>query len=153
MAAKINEGMAKGIVNIAVANPILETLITARVTPDFYQKGFQTGEYVKTFLGRQGRRCSCVPGPAGQRLGRDLHERLPRQHQDRQHQAAGRDAGEASVLAQLRLVEDALQTYPDLTVIWGGALTAEAAIGAVADGRDDVRTIISSYENQTMLKS
>ena len=61
--------------------------------------------------------------------------------------------GEASVPAQLRLVEDALQTYPDMNVIWGGAPTAEAAIGAVQDaGRDDV-TIIASYENQTMLKA
>ncbi|MCB1470588.1 MAG: substrate-binding domain-containing protein, partial [Rhizobiaceae bacterium] len=51
VAAKIGEGMAKGVVNIAVANPILETPITARITPDFYQKGFQTGEYIKNFLG------------------------------------------------------------------------------------------------------
>lgn len=33
LAAKITEGMGKGIVNIAVANPILETPITARITP------------------------------------------------------------------------------------------------------------------------
>lgn len=46
-----------------------------------------------------------------------------------------------------------VQTYPDMNVIWGGAPTAEAAIGAVQDaGRDDV-TIIASYENQTMLKA
>ena len=51
VAAKIGEGMAKGVVNIAVANPILETPITARITPDFYQKGLQTGEYIKKYLG------------------------------------------------------------------------------------------------------
>lgn len=47
LAAKLKEGNAKGLVQIAVANPILETPITARITPDTYQKGLQEGEYLK----------------------------------------------------------------------------------------------------------
>jgi protein TorT len=65
VAAKINEGMAKGVVNIAVANPVLETPITARITPDFYQKGMQTGNYVKEYLGDNGGKAVGFPSGRG----------------------------------------------------------------------------------------
>lgn len=153
VAAKIGEGMAKHIVNIAVANPILETPITARVTPDFYQKGFQTGEYVKKFLGDNQGYAVGFPGPQGSGWAETYMSGFRDSTKTGNVKLLAEMFGEASVPAQLRLVEDALQTYPNMDVIWGGAPTAEAAIGAVKDaGRNNV-TIISSYENQTMLKA
>ncbi|WP_292694940.1 hypothetical protein [Mesorhizobium sp.] len=51
--------------------------------------------------------------------------------------------GEPGVPQILRLVEDALQTHPDLNVIWGGAAAAEAAVSAVADaGRRGIRRVL-----------
>lgn len=151
LAAKINEGMAKGVVNIAVANPILDTPITARITPDFHAKGYETGEFVKKFLGDKGGVAVGFPGPQGSGWAETYMAGFRDSTATGNVKLLAEMFGEASVPAQLRLVEDALQTYPDMTVIWGGAPTAEAAIGAVADaGRDDV-TIIASYENQTML--
>ncbi len=153
VAAKIKEGMAKGVVNIAVANPILETPITARITPDFYQKGFQTGEYVKKYLGDKQGAAVGFPGPQGSGWAETYMSGFRDSVKTGNIKLLAEQYGEASVPAQLRLVEDALQTYPTMNVIWGGAPTAEAAVGAVADaGRDDV-TIIASYENQTMLKA
>lgn len=153
MAAKITEGMGRDIVNVAVANPVLETPITARITPDFHQKGFETGEYVKTYLGDAEGAAVAFPGPQGSGWAETYMDGFRESTSTGNVTLLAEMFGEASVPAQLRLVEDALQTYPDLTVIWGGAPTAEAAIGAVADaGRDDV-TIISSYENQTMLSA
>lgn len=153
VAAKIGEGMAKGIVNVAVANPILETPITARITPDFYQKGFQTGEYVKQFLGDKQSAAVAFPGPQGSGWAETYMDGFRDSTKTGNVKLLAEMFGEASVPAQLRLVEDSLQTHPDMNVIWGGAPTAEAAIGARADaGREDV-TIISSYENQTMLKA
>lgn len=152
VAAKINEGMAKGVVNIAVANPILETIITARITPDFFQKGLQTGNYVKKFLGDKGGKAVAFPGPQGSGWAETYMDGFRASLKEGNVKLLAEQFGEASVPAQLRLVEDSLQTYPELTVIWGGAPAAEAAVGATADaGRDNV-TIISSYENQTMLK-
>lgn len=153
LAAKINEGMAKGVVNIAVANPILDTPITARITPDFHAKGFQTGEFVKTYLGDKQGAAVAFPGPQGSGWAETYMAGFRDATKTGNVKLLAEMFGEASVPAQLRLVEDALQTYPDMNVIWGGAPTAEAAIGAVQDaGRDDV-TIIASYENQTMLKA
>ena len=63
----------------------------------------------------------------------------------------GEKFGDSGVAVQLQLIQDALQAYPNMNVIWGTAPTAEAAIGAVAEaGRSDIK-IISSYENQAML--
>jgi periplasmic protein TorT len=54
---------------------------------------------------------------------------------------------------QLGLIQNALQAYPDMNVIWGCAPAAEAAVGAVAQaGKKDV-LIMSSYENQAMLEA
>lgn len=151
VAAKITEGMNKGIVNIAVANPILETPITARVTPDFYQKGYQTGEYAKKLLGDKEGKAVGFPGPQGSGWAETYMSGFRDSVKEGNIKLLAEQFGEASVPAQLRLVEDALQTYADMNVVWGGAPTAEAAIGAVEDaGRDDVM-IVSSYENQTML--
>lgn len=153
LAAKINEGMEKGVVNIAVANPILDTPITARITPDFHAKGYETGEFVKKFLGETGGVAVGFPGPQGSGWAETYMSGFRDSTATGNLKLAAELFGEASVPAQLRLVEDALQTYPDMTVIWGGAPTAEAAIGAVIDaGREDM-TIIASYENQTMLSA
>ena len=63
----------------------------------------------------------------------------------------GEKFGDSGVAVQLQLIQDALQAYPSMNVIWGSAPTAEAAIGAVAEsGRTDIK-IMSSYENQAML--
>ena len=61
--------------------------------------------------------------------------------------------GDSGVAVQLGLIQNALQAYPDMNVIWGCAPAAEAAVGAVAQaGRKDT-LIMSSYENQAMLDS
>src|SRR6202023_1389751 len=61
--------------------------------------------------------------------------------------------GDSGVAIQLGLVQNALQAYPDMNVIWGCAPAVEAAIGAVAQaGKKDV-LIMSSYENQAMLEA
>ncbi|WP_138470629.1 TMAO reductase system periplasmic protein TorT [Poseidonocella sp. HB161398] len=152
VAAKIGEGMEKGIVNIAVANPILDTPITARITPDFYQKGFQTGEFAKEYLDGESAVSVGFPGPQGSGWAETYMSGYRDSVKDSNIDLVAEMYGEASVPAQLRLVEDALQTYPDLKVIWGGAPTAEAAIGAVADAGLDDALIVASYENQQMLR-
>ena len=59
--------------------------------------------------------------------------------------------GDSGVAVQFGLIQNALQAYPDMNVIWGCAPAAEAAVGAVAQsGKKDV-LIMSSYENQAML--
>ena len=61
--------------------------------------------------------------------------------------------GDSGVAVQLGLIQNALQAYPNIILIWGCAPAAEAAIGAVAQsGRKNV-LIMSEYENQAMLNA
>ena len=63
----------------------------------------------------------------------------------------GEKFGDSGVQIQLQLIQDALQTYPEMNVIFGAATAAEAAVGAVAQaGRGDI-LILSEHENQAML--
>lgn len=150
--AKLNEGMDKGIPQIALANPILDTPITARITPDFYQKGFQTGELTKENLGDAGGKAVAFPGPQGSGWAETYMAGFRDSLKEGNVELLAELYGEPGVAEQLRLVEDALQTYPEMNVIWGGAPTAEAAVGAIADaGRDDT-LIVASYENQATLR-
>lgn len=152
LAAKLKEGNAKGLVQVAVANPILETPITARITPDTYMKGYQEGEYLKAHLGSKTGVAAGFPGPQGSGWAENYMAGFRDSVKTGNIKLVAELYGEPGVPQSLRLVEDALQTYADLNVIWGGAAAAEAAVSAVADaGRRDV-TIMSSYENQTMLK-
>jgi protein TorT len=152
LAAKLKEGDAKGLVQIAVANPILETPITARITPDTYQKGYQEGEYLKKYLGDKKAVAAGFPGPQGSGWAESYMAGFRDSTKTGNIKLVAEQYGEPGVPQSLRLVEDALQTHPDLNIIWGGAAAAEAAVSAVADaGRNDV-IIMSSYENQTMLK-
>ena len=151
MAAKIEEGMEQGVVNIGVANPILETTITARIMADYYQKGLQSGNLAAEHLGDVQGMAVAFPGPQGSGWAETYLEGFRSAAAANDMEILGEYFGEASIPAQLRLVEDALQSHPDLNLIWGGAPTAEAAIGALIDaGRDDV-LVMSSYENQTIL--
>ncbi len=151
MAAKITEGMDKGIVNIALANPVLETPITARITPDYYQKGYQGALYAGETLG-EGASAIAFPGPQGSGWAETYLQGFVDGAAEAGISVAAEYFGEASVPAQLRLVEDALMSNPDVTMLWGGAPAAEAAVGALADaGMDGDVSIFASYENQTML--
>jgi periplasmic protein TorT len=151
LAAKLKDGDAKGLVQIAVANPILETPITARITPDTYQKGFQEGEYLKKYLGEKKAVAAGFPGPQGSGWAESYMAGFRDSTKTGNIKLVAEIYGEPGVPQSLRLVEDALQTHPDLDLIWGGAAAAEAAVSAVADAGRDV-TIMSSYENQTMFK-
>lgn len=152
LAAKLREGTEKGIVQVAVANPILETPITARITPDTYQKGFQEGVYLKDYLGEKSGVAVGFPGPQGSGWAESYMAGFRDATAEGNIQLVAEQYGEPGVPESLRLVEDALQTYPEMNIIWGGAAAAEAAVSAVADaGRDDI-IIMSSYENQTMMR-
>jgi len=154
VAAKINEGMSKGQVTVGIANAIQATRVSASITVDYHAKGFITGEYIKRIVGsRADARAGAFPGPQSSGWAETYPAGFRDSMKTGRVQVLTEQFGEASVPAQLRLVEDALQTYPDMNIIWGGAPTAEAALGAIADaGREDI-IIVASYENQTMLRA
>ncbi len=152
MAKKFQEGLDKGIPQISTVNPVQDAPLTAKVFVEFDTMGEQTGDYLVDYLGDSGGEAVAFPGPQASGWAESFAEGFKRALDGTNVSLMEEKFGDTGVSVQLRLVEDALQTYPGMNVIWGTAPTAEAAIGAVAEaGLADDMIIMSSYENQAML--
>jgi periplasmic protein TorT len=149
---KFAEAKAKGIPVIGSANPTSAGTLPAAVFVDFKQMGAMTGDaLVKHFNGKPANIVT-FPGPAGSGWAESFNDGFKSAAtKSPAAKILGEKFGDTGVAVQLQLIQDALQAYPDMNVVWGSAPTAEAAIGAVAQaGRQDI-VIMSSYENQALL--
>jgi len=152
LAQKFEEAIAKGIPVISTVNPVAEAQTTAKMFVEFDTMGEQTGNYLLEVLGGESAKAVTFPGPAGSGWAEAFNDGFKRALEGSNVEILDEKFGDSGVAVQLQLIQDALQTYPDMNVIWGTAPTAEAAIGAVAEiGRDGDILIMSSYENQAML--
>ncbi len=150
---KFAEAKAKGIPVVGSANPTSAGALPAAVFVDFKQMGAMTGEALLKSM-KSGTKADVVtfPGPAGSGWAESFNDGFKAAAtKSPDVKILGEKFGDTGVAVQLQLIQDALQAYPTMNVIWGSAPTAEAAIGAVAEsGRSDIK-IISSYENQALL--
>lgn len=152
MSQKYTEAMNKGIPVISVAVPVTKTKIAGKVYSDFPTMGGLTGKYLLAYLKGKPGAAVTFPGPAGSGWAEGFNDGFKAAIAGTNVKLLGEKFGDTGVQVQMQLVQDALQAYPDLTVIWGTAPTAEAAIGAVAQaGRTGEIMIMSSYENQAMV--
>ena len=152
LSQKFAEGIAKGKPVISTVNPVPKAELTAKMFVEFDTMGKQTGDYLVQYL--KGKEANAVnfPGPAGSGWAESFNDGFKSAIKGTKVKLLDEKFGDSGVGVQLKLVQDALQTYPDMNVIWGTAPTAEAAIGAVAEiGRQKDILIMSSYENQAML--
>jgi protein TorT len=152
MGKKLDEAAKAGKVVVSVANPVAKAPVTAKTTVDFTTMGEKTGSYLVGYLKDKTANVVTFPGPAGSGWAETFVNGFKGAVTGKSNIKVLDDKfGDSGVAVQSGLIQNALQAYPDLNVIWGCAPAAEAAIGAVAQaGRKGV-LIISSYENQAML--
>lgn len=149
---KVQEARARGIPVIGAVNPMPQSATTAKIYVAQAEMGQQTGRYLVDALKGKAARAVTFPGPAGSGWAEQFNEGFKRAVAGSPVKVLAEKFGDSGVAVQLALIQDALQAYPDMDVIWGTAPTAEAAIGAVAEvGREGDVTTVSSYENQAML--
>jgi protein TorT len=152
LSKKFEEGIAAGKPVISTVNPVANAPTTAKMFVEFDTMGEQTGQYLLKSLGGKPAQVVTFPGPAGSGWAESFNDGFKKAIGGSEVKLLDEKFGDSGVAVQLQLIQDALQAYPDMNVIWGTAPTAEAAIGAVAEaGRQGEITIISSYENQAML--
>lgn len=149
---KMREAQKAGKPVISTVNPLPKAPATARMFVDFTLMGRQTGAFLVDDLKGQTAKVVNFPGPAGSGWAEQFNDGFKNAIASHNNvQLLGVKFGDSGVAVQLGLIQNALQAYPDVNVIWGCAPAAEAAIGAVRQaGRPNVE-IISSYENQAML--
>jgi len=152
LAQKVQEARARGVPVIGTVNPMPQSETTAKMYVAFDVMGEKTGRYLLDTLKGKPARAVTFPGPAGSGWAEQFNEGFKRALAGSPVKVLAEKFGDSGVAVQLALIQDALQAYPDMDVIWGTAPTAEAAIGAVAEvGREGKVLILSSYENQAML--
>jgi periplasmic protein TorT len=148
------KGVASGKPIISTVNPVSKATVTSKMTVDFDTMGKRTGNYLVDFLNGKDAKIETFPGPSGSGWAEAFLEGFKKAVKDKRNIAIlGDKFGDSGVAVQLGLIENALQAYPDMSVIWGCAPAAEAAIGAVAQAGKKEVLIMSSYENQAMLKA
>ena len=149
---KFAEAKKEGKPVIAVLNPIEKAETAGKVFADNVVMGRQTGTYLADHMAGKSARIVAFPGPAGSGWAEQFlagFKEVVQKHADLK--LLGEKFGDTGVAVQLGLIQNALQTYPDMNVIWGTAATAEAAVGAVAEAGHSGTLVMSSYENQAML--
>ena len=146
------KGAQSGKPIVTTVNPVAKPSVTARVTNNYPVMGEITGKALVDYLEGKPAKAVAFPGPSGSGWAEGFLGGFKEGIKGVKNvELLAEKFGDSGVAVQLGLVQNALQAYPDMNVIWGCAPAAEAAVGAVAQaGKKDV-LIISSYENQAML--
>ncbi|MCB2227078.1 MAG: TMAO reductase system periplasmic protein TorT [Desulfarculaceae bacterium] len=144
----VKEIVKKGIPVVEVINDIQAPAITAKAMVSFYDMGVHAGEFVVgDAKGKKEVNVVFLPGPAGSGWAPDTLDGFK--------EAIKKFPGKVNILAvkwgdtgkavQLKLIENALQTFPKIDYLVGNAVAADAAVGPVAEmKRKDVK-IVSTY--------
>jgi len=152
VARKIKEATEAGKPVVSTVNPVAKAAATSKFFVDFTKMGNQTGEFLVSYLNGKPGNVVAFPGPAGSGWA----EQFLNGFRDaikpvKTINLLGDKFGDSGVAVQLSLIQNALQAYPNMNVVWGCAPAAEAAIGAVRQAGRPNTLILSSYENQAML--
>jgi protein TorT len=156
MNKKFKEGMEKSIVNIGMINPIKEAPLDGKVFNDVVFGGQAAADVViEEFKDKDKVRVVIFPGPAGSGWAEDLtkafRERLEAKVPGK-FEILAETYGDAGKSVQLKLVEDALQTYDNIDLLYGCNPMAEVAVNLVKEaGLSGKTKIMASYETPGLL--
>lgn len=152
LAKKFQEGLDKNIPQIALINPVANAPLTAKVSVDYPTMGELAGQYLLDARKGAPVQVAVFPGPQGAGWPEAFLKGFADRLNGTTAHIVDTKWGDTGVAVQLKLVEDSLQTDPDIGVIWGAPPAIEAAVNAVQDaGKLGKIDLLPSYENQAML--
>ncbi|WP_432816805.1 TMAO reductase system periplasmic protein TorT [Sulfitobacter sp. JB4-11] len=131
----ISEIAGKGIPVIDVINGVSSTDIAAKSLVSFRTMGAETGRYLaeKHPAGSDPVKVGWFPGPAGAGWVEAAHAGFLDAVEGSAVEVLEPRFGDTGKEAQLKLVEDVLQSNPDVRYLAGTAVTAEAAQGLIRE--------------------
>lgn len=131
----VSEIAQKGTPVIDVVNGMSSTDISAKSLVSFYTMGHETGTYLanKHPSGSEAVKVGWFPGPAGAGWVEAAHKGFMEAVKDSAVVVLEPKFGDTGKETQLKLVEDVLQSNPDVRYIAGTAVTAEAAQGVIRE--------------------
>jgi periplasmic protein TorT len=114
--------------------------------------GELAGQYLLASTDGKPIKVAVFPGPQGAGWPESFLKGFDQKLKGSSAQIVDTKWGDTGVAVQLKLVEDSLQTNPDVAAIWGAPPAIEAAVSAVNDaGKRGKIDLLPSYENQAML--
>jgi protein TorT len=149
--AKIDQISADGTPVIETINRVESPNVSGRATIDFRRLGLAAGEYIKEQADGKPLRVAWFPGPegAGFAVRQDLgfKEALKGTNVE----VVATKWGDTGRDVQLGLIEDTLQSDPNIDWIVGVAPAAEAAPGAIKEaGRTGKTKVASTYQTEVV---
>jgi protein TorT len=144
----VAEVRAKGIPVIDVINGMSSPELSAKSLVSFGEMGYKAGEYLAAMhpKGSAKVKVGWFPGPAGAGWVEAGNKGFREAIADSAVEVVETKYGDTGKEVQMKLVEDTLQTYPDIKYIVGTAVTAEAAVGILRSrGLEDKVKIMSYY--------
>ena len=156
MSKKFNEGKAKGIVNVAMINPVYEAKIDAAVYNDVKFFGRAAADVViDEFKESPKVRVALFPGPAGSGWAEEINQAFCERLEEKakgKFEILDEKYAEISKTVQLKLVEDVLQAYDNVDLLYGNNSMAEVAINVVKEaGLAGKTKIMASYETPDLI--
>lgn len=135
LASVVGELKKKNVPVVDLVNGINSPDVAAKSLVSFYTMGFQTGAYLAKLhpAGGKPAKVGWFPGPAGAGWVEAANKGFLEATKGSALTVLDPKYGDTGKEAQLKLVEDVLQSNPDIAYVAGTAVTAEAAQGLVRE--------------------
>ncbi|OAN80001.1 hypothetical protein A8B82_07150 [Sulfitobacter sp. EhC04] len=150
LAKSMAEGNEKGIVQVGVINPMSDAA-GARIFANYDDAAEAGAKFLAEMADGNPMRMVHFPGPQGSGWAEASTEGVERGIEGSAIELLEAKYGDTGKSIQLRLVEDALQAYDDVNIIYGTAVTAEVAKQALEEAGNDDALIAAYYSNEGMV--
>lgn len=147
----MEEGKAKGVVQVGVINPLQGDVADAKIFANYDDAAEAGAKFmVDQAKDKKGTlKLVHFPGPQGSGWAEASTEGVKRAITGSNIEMLEAKYGDTGKSVQLKLVEDAIQTYDNIDAIYGTAVTAEVAKQALKEaGVDHPVTIAAYYSNE-----
>jgi protein TorT len=148
LAKSVEEGKAKGIVQVGVINPLQSDLVDAKIFANYDDAAEAGARYVVEQAAGKPLKMVHFPGPQGSGWAEASTLGVERALAGSGIELLEAKYGDTGKSEQLRLLEDALQAYDEVDVIFGTAVTAEVAEQALEMAGLQDAVVAAYYSNE-----
>jgi len=142
----IEKFSAKGKPVIDLINGINSPKLTARAAADFFEMGKAAGDYaVRKIASGKAMRVGWLPGPKGAGWAEAGDQGFRRALSGKPLKIVATAWGDTGIAAQARLVKEMMNDHPDIDLIVGTAVSAEAAVQELRRRKLSQRVKVLSY--------
>lgn len=151
LAKSMQEGHDAGIVQVGVINPLQSDVADAKIFANYDDSAEAGARYLVELADGKPMNMLHFPGPQGSGWAEASTAGVERAIEGSSITLLEKKYGDTGKSVQLRLLEDALQAYDKVDIVYGTAVTAEVARQALADVGFDDALVAAYYSNEGLI--